>query len=91
MMILDALRLTQRETAQDYLMESLCLPPYYGKNLDALYDCLTELRPTSIRFVNLDAASGSYLCQVLEVFREAQEVNPGLQIFYDSDSKSPLQ
>ena len=90
MMVLDALRLTQRETAQDYLMEALCLPPYYGKNLDALYDCLTELHHTSIRFMNLDAASGSYLCQVLQVFQEAQEANPGLQIIYDSDAKGPL-
>ena len=25
--------------------QDLALPPYYGQNLDALYDCLTDLRP----------------------------------------------
>lgn len=32
-----------KKDGHDYLMEALDLPDYYGKNLDALYDCLTEI------------------------------------------------
>ena len=32
-----------RETAHTYLKEILHLPDYYGRNLDALYDCLCEI------------------------------------------------
>ena len=32
-----------KEEGHDYLMEVLNLPDYYGKNLDALYDCLCEI------------------------------------------------
>ena len=27
----------------DYLIKKLDLPDYYGRNLDALYDCLTSI------------------------------------------------
>ena len=32
-----------KEEGHDYLMEALSFPDYYGKNLDALYDCLCEI------------------------------------------------
>ena len=32
-----------KSQGHDYLKEVLNLPEYYGKNLDALYDCLTEM------------------------------------------------
>ena len=31
-----------KQRGHDYLAEALNLPDYYGKNLDALYDCLTK-------------------------------------------------
>ena len=43
--ILDVLRLQEPEPAHAYLKESLGLPDYYGHNLDALYDCLTDPGP----------------------------------------------
>ncbi|MBP0969954.1 MAG: barstar family protein [Oscillospiraceae bacterium] len=33
-----------RESLHNVLEESLGLPEYYGRNLDALMDCLTEIR-----------------------------------------------
>ena len=82
MIVLDAVNMTEKNAAHDYLKKALALPDYYGSNLDALYDCLTELGVTEIQFVNLDAAGG-YFAKVLSVFREAQEDNPRLRINYD--------
>ena len=84
MIVLDAANMTEKNAAHDYLKKALALPDYYGSNLDALYDCLTELGGTEIQFVNLDAAGG-YFAKVLSVFREAQEDNPRLRIYYDLD------
>ena len=83
MIILDATMLRERLPAHDYLKEVLALPDYYGKNLDALYDCLTELDETEIQFVNLDAAGDSYFSRVLSVFQEAREENPRLHLSFD--------
>ena len=83
MIILDATMLRERLPAHDYLKEALALPDYYGKNLDALYDCLTELDETEIRFVNLDAAGDSYFSRVLDLFQEAREENPRLHLFFE--------
>lgn len=83
MIILDAAMLRERLPAHDYLKEALALPDYYGRNLDALYDCLTELDETEIRFVNLDAAGDSYFSRVLSVFQEAREENPRLHLFFE--------
>lgn len=82
MIVLDAANMTEKNAAHDYLKKALALPDYYGSNLDALYDCLTELGVTEIQFVNLDAAGG-YFAKVLSVFREALEDNPRLRIHYD--------
>lgn len=40
--ILDGREIGGRAALHDALARSLALPGYYGRNLDALYDCLTE-------------------------------------------------
>lgn len=69
---LDAAMLAERKTAHTYLQEQLELPGYYGKNLDALYDCLREQRGLEITFVNTENAEG-YFEKILRVFRDAQK------------------
>ncbi len=83
MMILDAAQMNEKVQAHRYLAEMLSLPDYYGRNLDALYDCLTDLDETEIRFVNLEEAGDTYFSSVLSVFREAEIENPKLHLFYD--------
>ena len=39
--ILDFDGMETREEVQEYLAEKFEFPDYYGRNLDALYDCLT--------------------------------------------------
>ena len=82
MIILDTSRLRERSAAHEYLKVQLSFPDYYGKNLDALYDCLTDLDKTEIEFVNLDAGAESYFARVLSVFQEAAAHNPRLRLLY---------
>ena len=67
-----------------YLHTSLALPEYYGANLDALFDCLTELaEPTELvvpRQVADEAYLGWYGQQFLQMLQDAAEENTALKI-----------
>lgn len=81
--LLDALRLQEPESAHAYLKEALELPEYYGNNLDALHDCLTEIsRETEICLqVHEDAVRESvFYGRLLGVFEDAADENPSLRI-----------
>ena len=77
---LDCARLLERQPAHAYLAEALSLPDYYGKNLDALYDCLTDLGPTELTLEGpeLLREAGGYAEMILNVILEAAEGNPYL-------------
>lgn len=67
-----------------YLAFRLNLPDYYGGNLDALYDCLTQMdEPTELRVLAYGAASEEmvgYLPRLLRVLEDAQEENERLKV-----------
>lgn len=71
-------RLIKKE-GHDYLKEVLNFPDYYGKNLDALYDCLTEIGvETKIKLINADLISND----LLETFIDASDENTFLEFEY---------
>lgn len=74
---LDARQLDERGQAHAYLKEVLALPEYYGNNLDALYDCLTEMKELEIEFIRTEGTRG-YFPRVYRVFERAAEQNPGI-------------
>ncbi len=86
-MLIAKIDLSQCDTIMDIhrtLQETLGFPSFYGKNLDALWDCLTGFMdsPADITFVNLGAVHAcpqDYLEKILETFAEAAT-------FYDDDS-----
>ncbi len=82
--ILDAARMTLRGETHAYLKEMLSFPEYYGENLDALFDCLTDLGPTEIVFVNQEQAS-EYFELVQKVFLTAAKHNEDLTISLSMD------
>ena len=48
---------TSKEGIQDILVSSLPLPDYYGRNLDALYDCASTVfikKRTEITIIGID-------------------------------------
>ena len=73
--ILDASRITDKETAHSYLKELLNLPECYGNNLDALHDCLEEMEDVEIIVENKENA-GNYYRYVERVIRDISTVYP---------------
>ena len=76
--VLDCARLTERQEAMGYLTEALELPEWWGRNLDALYDCLTDAGgPTQMILQNRDALGTSRFGRVLRrVLMDSAANNP---------------
>lgn len=64
-----------KKDGHDYLMQALDLPDYYGKNLDALYDCLCEIS-CEIELVNASAVDKD----IIDTFKDAASENEFLKI-----------
>ena len=62
-----------------YLKKVFDFPDYYGNNLDALYDCLTDIgAPTEIRLKNKNYVSWD----IIDTFIDASEANSFLNFVY---------
>ncbi|MGN1230966.1 MAG: barstar family protein [Anaerotignum sp.] len=75
--LLDGKRMTSKTEAHEYLKEAFAFPAYYGGNLDALHDCLTELGEMEVEFQHTEemkAALGKYAEKLLRVFHEAENI-----------------
>ena len=81
--IIDGAAMTTRDAAHSHLALRLGL-----RNLDALYDCLTERTADTrleLRHVPaLEAALGDYAGALLDTLRDAARDNPRLQVEFFS-------
>ena len=82
--ILDGAAFLDKKTAHELIKKELSLPSYYGGNLDALYDCLTDIEePVVLVLMNVpensDALSGR-LSALLSVFDSAAGENPKIML-----------
>ena len=66
---IDALKENERKEAHEYLKEVFSFPEYYGKNLDALFDCLGEMRIDRITIINSEKGE-NYFYSVLDVIND---------------------
>ncbi len=80
---LDARRLKDRAEAHIYLAGMLSLPSYYGKNLDALYDCITEMNDCCVRLLHKEEAGleGTYGARIIKVLEDGAEQNSGFEFY----------
>lgn len=81
---LDGALMTSRGAAHDYLSARLEFPEYYGRNLDALYDLLTERGEPLTIILRGKAAlyrqMGPYGEALVETLESAAEENPFLEL-----------
>ena len=67
--ILDGQYMTSREAAYEYIGKTMSFPDYFGKNLDALFDCLGEMRIDKITILNSEKGE-NYFYSVLDVIND---------------------
>ena len=86
--VVDGGLMTSREAAHDLLASRLGLPEYYGRNLDALYDALTERgEPTRLVLLHREELAGrlgEYAGALLETLEDADRANPALEVLYEA-------
>ena len=80
--VLDGKAMIDRMSAHSHLADRLELPTRYGRNLDALYDVLTEIGEETEIILSEPAAvvrqMGKYGEALLATMQEAAEDNPKL-------------
>ena len=78
--VINCANIATREELHEVLARELNFPDWYGRNLDALHDCLTDLweetRITFLHFPSLPFPSAG----LLNVLRDSEEENPNLEI-----------
>ena len=73
--------IADKQTLHARIAEALDFPNWYGINLDALMDCLTDLEETEVTLLGWQRvafpAEGFW-----QVFRMAEEENPDLTVIF---------
>lgn len=81
---LDASAVTGRSELHDLFAQTLSFPEWYGRNLDALHDCLTALTEDVRVTVAEDELIGTlgerYVRTLLRLLRDCAEENPHIQL-----------
>jgi len=83
--VLDGSKLKTIKDFHTEIQLVLELPDYYGKNLDALWDCLTGCIPTPLTliWINFDVSEANlkdFVHKAMSVFKEAEKVLTGFKI-----------
>lgn len=80
--VIDCKYLSDRRRAHEYLSEVFNFPDYYGKNLDALFDCLTELGECTVVLEGAESSkrSDNYGARVIKVIEAAARANSLLRL-----------
>ncbi len=93
--IIDLKGINNREELHSRLAEILKLPDYYGKNLDAFYDSMSERRkPEILTFTNLSSLSGElkdYFQRMKEVLTDLRECKRSFCFRLFENEKKPVK
>ena len=86
--ILDAKKMVEKEKMHEYFAKKFDLPEYYGKNLDALFDCLCEINePTLIKLKNEKFLDDSAKESLIQLFRDVCSENALVKFELVKDEK----
>ena len=87
--VLDGGSVGNCETLHRVLAAGLQFPDWYGGNLDALHDCLTEInQPTELVIRGsdtLETALGSYAAAFRRVLTDSAAQNEALTVTWETD------
>lgn len=72
-------KFSKKEELHSYLKKKMKFPDYYGENLDALFDCLTDISTDTAVDIKYDA-DNELQRAVLAVFSDAVSRNTHLAI-----------
>ena len=82
--IIDGSTIFASPDLHEALAKALSLPAHYGKNLDALYDCLAEIREDTLlqlhSWHHIEFHLKDYSGKAVYVFHCAMEENPHLTV-----------
>ena len=85
---LDAKKMVEKEKMHDYLAKKFDLPEHYGRNLDALFDCLCEINePTLIKLKNENALDDGTKESLIQLFRDVCSENALVKFELVKDEK----
>lgn len=80
----DCAQVSDRADLHRLLAQLLEFPAWYGGNLDAMYDCLTELdrdvELTLLHWRQLKESLGDYASRLVYVLHRASEENPHFRV-----------
>ena len=71
-----------KQELHEHIAEALDFPDWYGHNLDALMDCLTDLDDTTITLTGCDRV-GFDADGFWETFEDAERENPCLTVIWE--------
>ena len=91
-LLIDGAKLQNREDLHTLAATALMLPAYYGRNLDALCDCLCEqAEPVLITVQNKAALKqnlGRYGRALLRMLADAAERNPNITLVIQAEMEA---
>ncbi|QPH96021.1 barstar family protein [Campylobacter concisus] len=86
--ILDAKKMLEKEKMHEYFAKKFDLPEYYGRNLDALFDCLCEINETTlIKLKNEDALEAGLKESLVALFLDVCSENEMVKFELVKDKK----
>ena len=91
--VLDGKKIDTVDELHIFLKKELDFPNYYGMNLDALWDCLTDgfAEPTKIVWINIDDSKKklgrNVVDLVIDIFKEGKEYMKDYRIEFDYEVK----
>lgn len=83
--VLDLRALDSREAVHDCLQKKLGLPVYYGRNLDALHDCLGDMREDVEIVLHVPEKLEGFALGLRSVFEDAAAENPHLHLVKEDE------